>query len=248
MSRLSKAPLQEVIFEVYWSLERDSSTGIEGDPQFPVALGVLKEKVKDRFPELKTRIQNWDKAPEFIYNRHAVVQFRESSDGNKLLQLGPGVFTVNDLDKHYDWEVSFKPNLTYGLEQLEAAYDEKPLYEKAVLRYIDSVKVNDYEFSDWLQFINSNFQLSLSNGLETLGAPEEVSIQQLFKLPNEDELHLYVNSNTNGTDQQLTWQTIIDRKGTFDMEQLIEWAEEAHRKSSDVFKEFCKDHFYASFN
>jgi len=247
MSRLKNAPLQEVIFEVGWALDIDPHSGIESDSRFNLALGSLKTLVKKEFPHHVARVPFYELAPH-AFNRQAVMQFRKEPNGRPLLQLGPGVFTVNDTDKDYDWDESFKPTLVYGLEKLEEAYDGELLYEHAVLRYIDSVRVKDYGFTDWGSFIAKHLRFSFVNSFDEAMVPKDVSFQQLFDCPNGDQLQLQVGSGTDAAgDIRLIWQTIISRKQAFDKESLITWGHEAHTHSSTIFKQFCQPDFYGSF-
>jgi len=248
MSRLANAPLQEVIFEVGWALDLDPSTGIESDSRFGLALGALKTLVKERFPHHVARVPFYELVPH-AFNRKAVMQFRAEPNGRPLLQLGPGVFTVNDTDKDYDWDDSFKPTLLYGLDKLEEAYDGPMLYEQVALRYIDSVRVRDYGFTDWGSFIAKHLHFSFQNSFGPDLVPKDVSFQQLFDRPNGDTLHLQVGSGTDGEgDLRLIWQTILQRSQAFNKEELIAWGQEAHTYSSTIFKQFCKPDFYASFH
>jgi uncharacterized protein (TIGR04255 family) len=248
MSRLPNAPLQEVIFEVGWALDIDPSSGIETDSRFNLALGSLKTLVKEKFPHHVPRVPFFDLVPH-AFNRQAVMQFRKEPKGRPLLQLGPGVFTVNDTDKDYDWDANFKPTLLYGLEKLEEAYDGQLLYEHAVLRYIDSVRVSDYGFNDWASFIAQNLRFRFENSFDADLVPKEVAFNQLFDLPNGDQLQLQVGSGTDaGGEARLIWETIVSRKHAFDREGLVKWGQEAHTYSSKIFKQFCQPAFYGSFS
>jgi|GEM_PF-114585 uncharacterized protein (TIGR04255 family) len=248
MSRLANAPLQEVIFEVGWALDLDPSSGIESDTRFGLALGALKTLVKDKFPHHVARVPFYELAPH-AFNRKAVMQFRKEPNGRPLLQLGPGVFTVNDTDKDYDWDDSFKPTLIYGLDKLEEAYDGTLLYDQVVLRYIDSVRVRDYGFTDWGSFIAEHLHFSYQNGFAKDLVPTDVSFQQLFECKNGDQLQIQVGSGSDSEGEpRLIWQTILQRKQAFDKAGLLAWGEEAHAYSSVIFKQFCKPDFYASFH
>lgn len=247
MGRLAKAPLQEVIFEVRWGLETDPA-GQEHDTKFLEAFGALKAYVKDRFGHMQPRIPMFELMPQALV-RQAVVQFREKPDGRPLLQLGPGIFTVNDTDKDYDWDASYRPTIEYGLGMLEKAYDGPLPYEQVGLRYIDSVKVKDHGFTDWATFIPKCLRFSFNNQFDHGMVPKDVSFQQLFDLPNGDVLHLQVGSGRDREgDDRMIWQTNIQRIGTFDRAGLLAWADEAHVLSKKIFEDFCQPDFYATFS
>ncbi|MBK6753983.1 MAG: TIGR04255 family protein [Flavobacteriales bacterium] len=247
MSRLSNAPLQEVIFEARWALDTDQATGQEYDQKYSLAAGALKAHVQERFPHVDQRLP-FHPLTQHLFARQAVLQFRKEPGASPLLQLGPGVFTVNDTDKNYDWQESYQPTLIYGLEMLEKAYDGTLPYEQVALRYIDSVKVKDYGFTDWASFISKHLRFGFANQFDHGMVPKDVSFQQLFDLPDDDQLHLQIGSGTDRDgDDRLIWQTTVQRKGSFDRAGLLAWGNTAHDLSSKLFKDFCQPDFHASF-
>jgi hypothetical protein len=79
--------------------------------------------------------------------------------------------------------------------------------------------------------------------------PKDISFQQLFNLEDGSELHLNIASGKDGDgNDQLVWQTSVIKVGPFTKETLLQWAESAHLKSSEVFTRICKKHFHDSFN
>lgn len=248
MGRLAKAPLQEVIFEVRWEADVDPASGVMQDKEFSMAAGRFHVHVESEFPHVDNRQPFYDMAPHaFIYQ--AIRQYRPAEGQWPLYQLGPGVFTVNDTNKDYDWQGKFSPLIAKGLDRLEKAYEGTLPYSQAALRYIDAVKVKDYDFIDWASFIPGHLNFGFTNEFDHGMVPSDVSFQQLFTLGDGSQLHLNISSGKDGQgNDQMIWQTSVIKSGSFTKEELLQWAESAHAKSSEVFSRICKKHFHDSFN
>ena len=248
MGRLAKAPLQEVIFEVRWEADVDPASGGMHDKDFGMAAGRFHVHVEEEYGHVDNRQPFYDMAPQaFMYQ--AVRQYRPGEGQWPLFQLGPGVFTVNDTNKDYDWQNKFRPLIAMGLDKLEKAYEGTLPYCQAALRYIDAVNVKDYGFTDWASFIPGHLNFSFKNEFDGGMVPKDISFQQLFELEDGGQLHLNIASGKDGDgNDQMIWQTSVIKAGAFTKEGLLQWAELAHAKSSDVFKRICKPHFHDSFH
>lgn len=247
MSRLPNAPLQEVIFEVRWELDVDPASGMMQDNGFGMAAGRFHVHVESEFPHVDNRQPHFNLAPQaFMYQ--AIRQYRPAPGRWPLYQLGPGVFSVNDTNKDYDWQGKFRPLVAKGLERLEKAYEGVLPYNQAALRYIDAVQVKDYDFVDWSTFIPGQLHFSFKNDFDHGMVPADVSFQQLFNLEDGSQLHLNIASgkDAKGNDQMI-WQTSVIKAASFNRENLLQWAESAHAKSSEIFRSICKKHFHDSF-
>jgi uncharacterized protein (TIGR04255 family) len=213
-----------------------------------MAAGRFHVHVEDEYGHVENRQPYYEMAPQaFMYQ--AVKQYRPGAGQWPLFQLGPGVFTVNDTNKDYDWQGRFSVLIAKGLDKLEKAYEGPLAYSQAALRYIDAVKVKDYDFVDWASFIPGHLNFSFKNDFDSGMVPKDVSFQQLFSLEDGSQLHLNIASGKDGEgNDQMIWQTSIIRSGAFTKEELLQWAERAHAKSSEVFKGICKPHFHATFD
>lgn len=248
MGRLAKAPLQEVIFEVRWEADVDPATGVPHDKEFLMAAGRFHVHVESEFGHVDNRQPLYEMAPQAFMGQ-AVRQYRPGQGQWPLFQLGPGVFTVNDTHKDYDWRGKFSPLIAKGLDRLEKAYEGSLPYSQAALRYIDAVNVKDYDFSDWASFIPDHLNFGFTNGFDSGAVPQDVSFQQLFALPDGSQLHLNIASGKDGQgNDQMIWQTSVIKSGSFTKAELLQWAESAHAKSSEVFSRICKKHFHDSFH
>lgn len=99
MSKLTNAPLNEVIFELKW--KSDSNKDLSN---FQILLGAMFASLKDKYPNLESIMPD-PSIPLIVFHQKPTYRFRSASDRNNLFQLGPGVLTVNFVGQNYDWNV-----------------------------------------------------------------------------------------------------------------------------------------------
>lgn len=156
---LKSNPLLEAWLEIRWQLESGPVTNLQRDPDFPFALGAFFSSVRDEFPHKKdlgvSNVVPLEMAPYVV--RH---QFWASQDKWPLLQLGPGVATVN-FSRPYTWDL-FQERALYLREKLLDAYGDKELETQSLaLRYRNGVPF-DYASNDLLEFFSRNLNTSLT--------------------------------------------------------------------------------------
>ena len=101
MKKLPKAPLQEVIFEVKWELSLDDQTQAFIDPGYQFGQGKFENAVAKDFPIYKSRLPA-DILVQMLGHK-TVHQFWKGERNWPVLQLGPGILTVNATEKNYEW-------------------------------------------------------------------------------------------------------------------------------------------------
>lgn len=117
------------------------------------------------------------------------------------------------------------------------------------LRYIDVVKVSDYGFDNWESFVENNINFSFKNNFNTRGPLKDFQFNQSFNIDELGTLNVILSSGVNNKNETLfIWQNEIALKLNQSEIQVIDWAKKAHHCTSDIFKELCKEKFYASFN
>ena len=246
MRKLPKAPLQEVIFELRWDLDINPETKQQYDKGYEIAIGVLRSLVKKDFPKY-IKIIPFDLPNQFM-SYQVLHQYWTKEKKWPLLQLGPGIFTVNDTDQHYEWNKEYFPLIKKSINWLLNAYENNIELAFASLRYIDSVKVNDYKFTSWKDFIKNSLNFNFENKFDSRGNLNKFNFTQVFAIDDNSDLHISIsNGKNNKNEDMLFWETNIIRKNHFNEIELLEWIEQTHKTSSDLFKELCKKDFYASF-
>ncbi len=248
MSKLPKAPLQEAIFEIRWELDIDPSNNQQLDLGFSLAQGKLQEIVKEEFPVYKRKVPHeW---PDQMLQYQPVNQYWSKADAWPVLQLGPGIFTVNDTEANYDWPKTYSPLITRALDWVFKAYDGKLRISTASLRYIDTVMLKTYNYEGrWQDFIQQHFNFSFVNNFDPRGSIKGVQFDQFFELEDKSALHISMNSGKYKKTEEpaLIWQTAVIRNDKLDKDSLLTWVENAHSVTSDLFKKMTKPDFYASF-
>lgn len=245
-SKLPKAPLQEVIFEARWQLIPDPSGKNWIDPLFSFALGKFQNLVKNEFPFHVEKFPN--DLPHQLMAYQTMYQFWKSEKKWPVLQIGPGVLTVNDTDNNYIWDDNYLPLIQRTLRHLEQAYDSIR-FQQYSLRYIDVVDVEDYGFNSWQDFVHSHVNFTFENQFNTRGELSSLQFNQVFEVPEVGQLSVAFSNGLNKKKKPtFIWQIgVLQREAAADTVALEKWLDKAHDCTSEIFKEFCKKDFYASF-
>jgi len=244
MKKLPKAPLQEVIFELKWQLQTNA-IGQKTDSLYSFALGKFSERLESEFP---ARVSKFPEGiPSAMMNYQASVQFWKEANTWPVVQIGPGILTVNDTEKNYVWEDNYYPLIKKAVGWLKSAYKELNLIGVS-LRYIDVVKVKDYGYESWPDFVSTHLNFEFKNSFPTPGNLSNFQFDQKFNMNEIGELNIAMSSGLNNKQEEIfIWQTAINKSGKIFIENLDTWLEDAHECTSRVFKDICKNEFYESF-
>jgi uncharacterized protein (TIGR04255 family) len=146
--KLISHPLVEAWLEIRWQLENLVDTDLMTDPGFPFALGQFRAATRDDFPTREDLPAS--RAPLDMLPYHPRHRFRKSSNEWPVLQLGPGVATVNFVDP-YNWAM-FKDMALYLRSKLLEAYETPPKSELITLRYRNAFPY-EYSKNDLLEYL-----------------------------------------------------------------------------------------------
>jgi uncharacterized protein (TIGR04255 family) len=241
IAKLPKAPLQEVIFELYWDMDYNE-LGVPLDPRFEIAQGVFAGLIEKDFPFRKRTVP--EGFPVNIYPK-TIHQFWKADKSWPVVQIGPGIIAVNDTDKNYHWDKSFFPLIKYSCEQLFKAYKNEIYFNKISIRYIDAVEIND---KNPLDFINSNFKVEVKSSFEISGLLTGANISQVFRLADDSQLSIVIsNGLKNNGSAAMIWQSQIQKEQTFTLDEVFDWTHSSHKVLSDLFKKVITPEFYGSF-
>lgn len=251
--QLASSPLAEAWLDIRWELETGSSPNIARDPRFPFALGKFYDSVKERFGYQRSLDAN--RAPIDMLPHVVRYQFRPSEEGWPLLQLGPGVASVNFTDP-YTWE-DFKDAALYLRSKLVEAYGvPEPNIEKVILKY-RNVEPFDYNSENLLGFLRNNLNTSLSipshipGETSSTNLPKRANIELAFDLVGPKGVGiLQVSTGTkrqekSGVEQLaeqevVIWHlTVMSEGGSApqisDEEQFSSWLDSAHSVTHEWF-------------
>ncbi len=239
---LKNKPLVEAIFELRWELQ-ESVSGIKMDPHYKILVGRIYDRVKNEYPfheQLPTAT-----IPDEIAGYVVQHRFRKDKDKWPLIQVGPGIITLNDTEG-YVWE-DFEKRICNLLDVLYEAYPESGSNLKVnqlSLRYIDAVDF-DYEKENLFEFLEEKLKVSIKIH-EQLFKETDVSnlplnIDLRFAFPTikpKGAIHLrFVRGKRKNADA-LIWETMVQSIGDDapkNKEEIIAWVEAAHSLTDDWF-------------
>ncbi|MEG3066406.1 TIGR04255 family protein [Acetomicrobium sp.] len=239
---LKNKPLVEAIFEVRWELQ-EAMQQMRIDPHYKILIGRIYDRVKDEYPfyeQLPTAIVPDEIAVYVVQHR-----FRKGKDQWPLIQIGPGIITLNDTEG-YVWE-DFEKRIHHIVSVLFEAYPDAENNLKinwSLLRYIDAINFN-YENENIFSFLQENLKVSIEVYEKLF---EETGVSNLpldfdlrFSFPSvkpKGAVHLRFVKGKKKDEDALIWETqvqSIDCDAPSHKNQIIDWVAEAHQLTDDWF-------------
>lgn len=251
---LSNKPLVEAILELKWALE-EPSPGIKIDPHYKLLLGMLYDKIRKEYPyhePLPTSTM-----PDEISGYVVQHRFRKAKDQWPLVQIGPGIMTLNDTEG-YVWD-SYHTKALELLDTFSKLYpveEKKFRFEQVKLAYIDAIEF-DFSKESILSFFKDKMKLNISlhDSLFISGAisPIPDGFDFRFTFTSEKPKGVISMRFTRGINKDkpaIIWETsVISRKDDTpkNNKELIEWIENAHDLTDDWFFKIIEGELYGRF-
>lgn len=247
---LKNKPLIEAIFELRWELQEDEELeekefgpemGIE--PNYQILLGRFYDRTRNEYSYYEKLPAA--RMPEEISGHIVQHRFRKNKDGWPLVQLGPGILTLNDTNS-YTWE-DFRSRITQVIDILFESYPqstENLIFNKIQLRYIDAVQF-DYNNTDIFGFLKEKMKIKVNlpkilfdgDTVDTL--PSGLSLR--FSFPSnkpKGSINLTFGSGSRHGKPALIWETtIFTKKKDIPKSKsgILEWVVKAHDLTHDWF-------------
>ena len=155
---LEDNPLVEAWLEIKWTLEKSEFPEFLIDKTFPFALGIFNNNVKEKYPYLEEL--NSSKAPEGMLPYVPQYRFRTKPNDWPLLQLGPGIATVN-FAKQYNW-LNFKKEALYLQQELLSAYSPSNIDINSIILKYRNVYPAEYSKGELLEFLSSKLNINIT--------------------------------------------------------------------------------------
>lgn len=241
MDKLPKAPLIEVIFELRWKVDSKSELSkcqyLHGD-----LYGLLKEDYPFRESLISPEV------PIELYLSMPAHRFRTSQDDYPLVQVGPGLLTVNTTGDKYYWG-DFEKKINSVLNRFSQAYKfETGQKVSLVLQYFDFL-LFDFSNDNVHEYLTNNLNLNINQSFhksETSPIGFNFGFQYLTDV---GILSIQMNrgKNLKKEDGIIIQTSILNSEMTGETNIINTWLEEAHSFSSQLFKDMMKPSMYKTF-
>lgn len=239
---LKNKPLVEAIFELRWQLQ-EPEPGMKRDPHYKILVGRVYDRVSNEYP-FHEQLPTATMPDEFI---EYVVQhrFRKGKDQWPLIQIGPGIVTVNDTEG-YVWE-DFERRVNQAVNTLLEAYPDSKLnlqFNSLTLRYIDAVSF-DFESDNIFNFLKDQMKTHVhlyqklfeNTGVQYLPLGFNFRTSFASTKPKGTVGLRFARGKTKGSDA-LIWETVVQSTRA-DVPQIpneiADWIKEAHDLTDDWF-------------
>lgn len=168
---LKNKPLVEAILEIKWRLPSQSEPASQVDHHYRLLLGRFSERIQSDYSfhePLPT-----SQIPDGMVAHMAQHRFRVGKEAWPLIQIGPGLMTVNET-AGYTWS-DFRRRCEAAVTHLFNAHPSKSEFQvqDLTLRYIDAVEV-DFENEGIFSFLSDKMKTRISLP-ESLSAGGRVS-------------------------------------------------------------------------
>ena len=243
MSKLPNAPLVEVIFELRWGVqnkeELDKHQYLHGD---------LYAKIKDRYG-YRESLKPQDVPMEF-YLHSPNYRFRVAKDRYPLLQVGPGIFTINTNDTAYEWS-EYK---NWCIDAIKKLYEVFELVKSKsnitlILQYQDFLTF-DFENNNIYDFLKESLHTEIKQSFYNVDTnPYSLDLKFNYKINYGNlEIHFQkVRKNDTEEDGILIKTLIANTSANAKEDSIFEWLDNAHKTSSQIFKNMMEGKLYDSF-
>jgi len=254
--QLKNPPLVEVILEVRWELQNAGEAHIKVDPHYSILLGKLYDRLQGSYPYHEQLPQA--SIPDEISGYVVKHRFRHEQGGWPLVQLGPGILTVNHTKKYTTFN-EFCPLAVSAVRHLFEVYPKPEILNisSLLLRYIDA-KEFDYQKENIQVFLRDKMGVPLSlpeKLFENTGVdkvPRNLTWNCSFACSKPRGLATlkFATGLSNGK-PALIWEQIVKsgRRDVPDMPSGFEnWIRRAHKITESWFLSLIKGDLEKEFN
>lgn len=239
---LKNKPLLEAIFELRWKL-KGATPLTKIDPHYKLIIGRLYDKLKDEYPfheQLSAATMPDEIAGYLVQHR-----FRKDKGKWPLVQIGPGVITVNDT-KGYVWR-DFKERIVQTVNTLFEVYPESKTsleVNRLLLRYIDGTTFN-FQKNNLFEFLEKQMKTKINlyqylfedTGVGKLPLALDLKFSFASKEPKGAINLRFVRGKIKEFDA-LIWETMVEsisEDTPKDQNKITRWVEKAHNLTDDWF-------------
>lgn len=245
----------EAILEIRWAVPSQSAGPFRTvDNDYALLLGRFFDRVRSEYPfheRLPTAV-----LPDQLIAHLAQHQFRVAAQQWPLIQLGPGLLTVNDTQQ-YSW-TDFRARCTDAVTSLLSAHPDPTQLQnlQITLRYLDAIAY-DHEQENVFDFLRMKLKLDVSmpselfRKTEVLSKPAEFVWQAAFRAKRPAGVVSFKIGlgEKDGVSSLILDTAVISGDGdapALDVH-FTNWIDDAHEITSTWFKELTAGELYDSF-
>jgi uncharacterized protein (TIGR04255 family) len=217
---LKNKPLVETILEIRWHLVQPinvpgpAQTMLPArDPHYRLLLGRLFDRFHKEYPFHEPLPMA--SLPDDMVGHVVQHRFRSAKDDWPLVQVGPGVFTVNDTHR-YTW-TDFQRRTKDAVVRLYDAHPNAAEFhiQSLVLRYIDAVEYN-YRDENAFAFLREKMKIGIAlpdslfqnTGVES--RPQSLSWQAAFQCSRPaGKVHVSFATGQREEKPAILWETTV---------------------------------------
>ncbi|MEE9231979.1 MAG: TIGR04255 family protein [Nitrospirales bacterium] len=175
----------------------------------------MYEKLKSSFPEIEDLPLN--RVPPEMTPYMVRQRFRKTRKGWPLVQIGPGVLTVNETEGYETWE-KFRDSALYVLEKFHEAHPQKTgiVPQSFMLRYINALEF-DFHKNDILHFLASKLKtnVGLNKNLFVVGVSSKMPGELILRLAfptgqPKGSVTIQFASGLKNDERALIWELIVN--------------------------------------
>jgi len=211
--------------------------------QYAYLPGELHSLLKNQYPvreSLPPVLLPVDQARGLVAHR-----FRVAAGQHPLVQVGPGVLTVNTTDASYEWS-EFEQRSLFVIEQFLKVYQSLNASLSLNLLYLDFLPF-DFQKNDIQAYLRSHLHISLEQSFFQSQAPAK-GIQLTLPFQTAHGHFTFSVQQANHNNQQgLMLQFSMRHNSPSELSAISAWLKEAHQVCSQAFKDMTKGELYNSF-
>lgn len=242
MSKLQNAPLVEVIFELRWNTIKEEELA-----KYQYLHGDMYAQIKEEY-KFREALYPPDVPIELYLNKPAH-RFRVAPKGYPLIQVGPGLLTVNTIDPNYIWEDYERQiiDVTKNFLQVYKLKDNQEI--TLVLQYFDFLQFS-FEKNDVHDFLSKNLNISVKqNFYKNTNNPNNLNLGFHYHTDlGSLALGLSRGKDTNRTDGIVIRTNLASKSIKPEITLIQEWLNKSHEFCSQLFKDMTHGDLYDSFS
>jgi len=206
----------------------------------------LYSLVREKFPHREVVIPAG--LPLEVFIGRPALRFRASEKGYPLIQIGPGVLTINTVGNEYDWDTHSK-DIEFVLTNFFTASKLEGKSVNVTLAYIDFFEF-DFEKASVVEYLAKNLNTQLKfNFIDTGELPKifNVTIGYAEEVGTVN-VNIARGNNPSGHDGIAIQTNVIMESLEFEQKGIEDRLDAAHTWCSELFKKMTKGELYNSYD